>query len=257
MTSAEIEYARDCLGLDVLPVVLGGTAFSGSTAERKESMDGAAVTLAQQGLLPGGEIHPELNTALVALTHPVQELALRRHCGGTITRVCVTQSESACIEATFNAETATYTLRGVESDPADSILRALGPCTAMQIAVVNAPTDELSIAFNAGPDIDTLVSALTNAGVPPIEAGQLGNALVDCTAFTEIVGITHALGSAHLPAGTVTVYDTALGRLVASSSLSADGTPWTSISAGTSTRLTQAVNRLVENLESSSATPSR
>ncbi|MFE4503487.1 ESX secretion-associated protein EspG [Rhodococcus sp. NPDC056743] len=256
LTSAEIEYVREHLGLDVLPVVLGGTALCGSVRERDVAMQSAATSLTERDLLPGGEIHHDIAETLRALTRPAWELALRSHNQGTLTRVCIAADESLCVEASSNETSQSLTLSRV-LNPADAVVRVLGPSDTMPIAVINAPTDRLSAALNAEPDPATVADALTQAGVPPAEAGQLGCAIVACTSFTEIVGIPRGVGTENLPAGVVSVFDTAHGRLVASSSTSADGTQWSSISSGTPQRLRQAVNSLIELLSESPAPASR
>ncbi|WP_336881107.1 ESX secretion-associated protein EspG [Rhodococcus globerulus] len=256
LTSAEIEYARERLGLDVLPVVLGGTELWDSVAEYDAAIRSAATSLAARDLLLGGEIHHGIASTLRTLTRPAWELALRSHNQGTLTRVCVAADESLCVEASFNEATKIYTLHKV-ANPADAVVRVLGPSEPMPIAVINAPTDMLSAALNAGPDADTVADALTQAGVPPVEAGQLGSAIVTCTSFTEIVAVPRGVGIEKLPAGVVSVFNTAHGRIVASSSTSADGTQWSSISSGTPQRLRQAVNSLVELLSESSGAVSR
>ena len=94
------------------------------------------------------------------------------------------------------------------------VVTALGSAEAMPIAVINAPTEMLSLAFGAGPDAGSVTSALINAGIPEDDARQLGSAIVTCTAFAELVGIPHSLGATTLMTGAVTVYDTLSGRLV-------------------------------------------
>ncbi|NMM88556.1 ESX secretion-associated protein EspG [Rhodococcus sp. SRB_17] len=257
VTAAEIEYTREQLGLDVLPIALGGTARARSTAEREASMRRAAMSLSERGLLPDGEIHHDLGSRLQVLTRPSWELAVRSQGPGAITRACIAADESFCVEATYNAVEGMFTLGSIDSGPVDSIARTVGPSNAMPIAVINAPTQALAGAFDAAPDTESVVSALLQGGVPATEAGQLGRAITTCTAFYEIAGIPHVLDSAHSPVGIVTVYDTAFGRLVSSLSTSADGTDWSSISSGTPTRLRQAVNMLVANLESCLATSPR
>ncbi|MDV6267734.1 ESX secretion-associated protein EspG [Rhodococcus globerulus] len=256
LTSEEIEYARERLGLDVLPVVLGGTALWDSVAEYDAAMRSAATSLAARDLLLGGEIHHGIASTLRTLTRPAWELALRSHNQGTLTRVCVVADESLCVEASFDEATKIYTLRK-GMNPADVVVRVLGPSNALQVAVINAPTDILSAALNAGPDADTVADALTQAGVPPVEAGQLGSAIVTCTSFTEIVAVPRGVGIEKLPVRVVSVFNTAHGRIVASSSTSADGTQWSSISSGTPQRLRQAVNSLIEQLSESPGAVSR
>ena len=247
LTSAEVEYARERLGLDVLPVVLGGTALWDSADEYDAAMGSAATSLTARNLLPGAEIHHGVAVTLRALTRPTWELALRSHHQGTLTRTCIAADESLCVKASFNSETKIYRLnKGI--NPADAVVRALGPADPMPVAVINAPAEMLSAALNSGPDADTVAAALTQAGIPTADAGKLGSAMVTCTSFTEIVGIAHGVETKNLPAGVVSVFDTAHGRIVASSSTSADGTQWISISSGTPQRLRQAVNSLVELL---------
>lgn len=245
VSATEIEYARIRLGVDVLPVVLGGARLWSTTAERDEALRSAATSLDGRGLLPGGEIHPGLGTCLRVLTRPSWELALRSHDGGAVTRLCIAADQLHCTKATFDSANNTYTLHGIDVEPADAVARALGPSAAMAIAALNAPTETLSAAFDAGPHAEMITAALMNAGGSPAEAARLAGAVVTCTGFTEIVGTTRAFGAAHRHRAIVTVYDTAHGRLVASSSTSADGTAWSSISSGTAHRLRQAVNTLV------------
>ncbi|MFF2057399.1 ESX secretion-associated protein EspG [Rhodococcus qingshengii] len=249
LSQDEIDYLRERLGLDGLPVVLGGATVHGSASAHRTAMQSAADSLSERDLLPGGEIHHDLSARLRVLTRPKWELALRRHVGGSISRLCVAQGEFLCVEAT--STDSSFALRSVTTEPAAPVVTALGSAEAMPIAVINAPTEMLSLAFGAGPDAGSVTSALINAGIPEDDARQLGSAIVSCTAFAELVGIPHSLGATTLMTGAVTVYDTLSGRLVGSTTRAADGTEWTSISSGTSHRLRQAVNALVTELEES------
>lgn len=256
VSADEIDYVRERLGLDALPVVLGGASPHTSVTDHHEAMQSAAASLSTRDLLPGGEIHHELSARLRVLTHPRWELALRRHVGGAIARLCIAQGEFICVGATVEesgtAPRAT-TLRTITSEPAVPVVDALGAADAMDIAVINAPTDALSAAFAAAPDADGVIAALVRAGVPTEDARILGSAIVTCTSFAELVGLTHPPGAAVSMAGVVTVYDTLSGRLVGSSSRAADGIEWTSLSSGTPQRLRHAVTALAERLDVSDA----
>ncbi|MGC0366879.1 hypothetical protein ABH922_004863 [Rhodococcus sp. 27YEA15] len=244
LTRDEIDYARDHLGLDALPVVLGGTALHDSIDARTSAMSTAAETLARRELLVGGVLDPDLGTLLQVLTHPLWSLALRRSIDGTMTRWCVAEGENLRIVASVAGEN--IVLHTSTAEPAAIIADIFGPAEAMALAAFNAPTTELSAAFGAGPEIDQLVGALERVGVGTPDSGRLGTALLGCSAFAELVGI--ARSPALDPPGPVTVFDTRAGRLVGSSSAATDGTVWTSVSSGTPARLRQAVNSLVSSL---------
>ncbi len=70
LSQDEIDYVRERLGLDGLPVVLGGATVHGSASAHRTAMQSAADSLSERDLLPGGEIHHDLSARLRVLTHP-------------------------------------------------------------------------------------------------------------------------------------------------------------------------------------------
>ncbi|MBM4487663.1 hypothetical protein GS471_06295 [Rhodococcus hoagii] len=84
--------------------------------------------------------------------------------------------------------------------------------------------------------------------MPAADAAMIGPALAGCPVFTEIVGIVHEDGRPDLMHGPVTVFDTAAGRIVGTTSIAADGSRWTSLSPGHPGRLRQALVGLLDEL---------
>lgn len=54
LSQDEIDYVRERLGLDALPVVLGGATVHGSASAHRTAMQSAADSLSERDLLPAG-----------------------------------------------------------------------------------------------------------------------------------------------------------------------------------------------------------
>ncbi|MGF7124857.1 ESX secretion-associated protein EspG [Rhodococcus sp. AG1013] len=243
----ELDLLVDLLDIDVLPVVLDAAPRFDSLPERDRVFRSAQDSLAAAGLIDGIAVHPELARWLRALARPRDEIALRRYIDGTVARLCLARDDEMAVLALRSGDT--FTVQRLEHDLAGPIVHALGGAEPLAFGVVNRPTTDLGAALNRIVDPGTAAAQLTAIGVPAAEAAVVGPAFVGCTTFTEIVGIVHEAGHPGLMHGPVTVFDTAAGRIVGTTSVATDGTPWTSFSPGTPGRLRQALDGLLAQLD--------
>ncbi|MFF2112624.1 ESX secretion-associated protein EspG [Rhodococcus koreensis] len=241
----EMDYLVDTLALDVLPVVLDATPRYDTYDARDAAFRGAGA-LAARDLLPGGGVHPELADRLRVLARPLWEIALRWYVDGRISRLCVSRGEALSVLALRAGDT--YVVQDAGADIFAPVIGALGAVEPLNAGVVNAPTVQLGAAFDQGGDGKSLAAALAVLGVPAVDATVLGNAMAGCTTYAEIVGIVYGDGQYDPVGGPVTVFDTEAGRIVGTSSVSAHGVAWSSLSPGTPQRLRQALESLADRL---------
>ncbi|AOW95162.1 secretion protein [Rhodococcus sp. WMMA185] len=242
----EMDYLVDALSLDVLPVVLDVAPRYDLLDARDAALRAAADTLAARDLLPGGQVHPELADRLRVLARPYWEIALRWHVDGNISRLCVSQGESVSVLAMRADDT--FVIQDAGADIIAPVIGALGTATPMNFGVLNAPTAQLSEAFDQSEDGKALAAALTGLGAGAADAAALGSAIATCTTYAEIVGIVYGNGQYDPVGGPVTVFDTRAGRIVGTSSVSAHGVAWSSLSPGTPQRLRQGLESLADRL---------
>ncbi|KAF0960542.1 ESX secretion-associated protein EspG [Rhodococcus sp. T7] len=242
----EMDYLVDTLALDVLPVVLDATPRYDTYDARDAAFRGAAGTLAARDLLPGGGVHAELADRLRVLARPLWEIAVRWYVDGSISRLCVSQGEALSVLALRAGDQ--YVVQDAGADIFAPVIGALGAVEPLNVGVVNAPTVQLGEAFDRGGDGKSLAAALAALGVPAVDATALGNAIAGCTTYAEIVGIVYGDGQYDPVGGPVTVFDTGAGRIVGTSSVSAHGVAWSSLSPGTPQRLRQALEALADRL---------
>ncbi|WP_172649687.1 ESX secretion-associated protein EspG [Rhodococcus opacus] len=242
----EMDYLVDTLALDVLPVVLDATPRYDTYDARDAAFRGAVDSLAARDLLPGGGVHPELADRLRVLARPLWEIALRWYVDGSISRLCISQGDALSVLALRAGDT--YVVQDTGADIFAPVIGALGAAEPMNVGVVNAPTVQLGEAFDQGGEGKTLAATLTALGVSAVDATVLGNAMAGCTTYAEIVGIVYGDGRYDPVGGPVTVFDTSAGRIVGTSSVSAHGAGWSSLSPGTPQRLRQALESLADRL---------
>ncbi|CAM3140506.1 ESX secretion-associated protein EspG [Prescottella defluvii] len=242
----EIDLLVELLDIDVLPVVLDAAPRFDSLPERDRVFRAAQDSLTAAGLIDGISVHPELAHLLRTLARPRDEIALRRHLDGTVARLCLARDDEQAVLALRSGNT--FTVQRLGPDLAGPIVHALGDAAPLMFGVLNRPTAELGAALTRIVDPGTAAAQLTAIGVPAADAAVVGPAFVGCTTFTEIVGIVHDAGHPGPMRGPVTVFDTAGGRIVGTTSIATDGTPWTSFSPGTPGRLRQALDGLLAQL---------
>ncbi|MFC9519204.1 ESX secretion-associated protein EspG [Nocardiaceae bacterium NPDC056970] len=246
LTLDELDLLVHLLDVDVLPVVLDAGARFDSVPARDAAFDRAHDTLTAAGLLDDVAVHPELARWLRVLARPRGEIAARRFAAGTVSRLCLARGDDGAVLALRSGDA--LTVQYVRHDLAGPIAHALGAAEALMFGVVNRPTDVLGAALDRLVDPDRAAAELTGIGVPTADAAVIGPAFTACPVFTEIVGIVHEDGRPDLMHGPVTVFDTAAGRIVGTTSVAADGTRWTSLSPGDPGRLRQALLGLLDAL---------
>ncbi|QTJ66567.1 ESX secretion-associated protein EspG [Rhodococcus sp. ZPP] len=242
----EMDVLVDRLALDVLPVVLDAGPRYDSYEARDTAFRDAVAGLTARDLLPGGEVRAELAAGLQVLARPRWEIALRWYVDGSISRLCVSRGDTMSVLTMRAGDT--YVVQDAGVDIFAPVIAALGTAEPMDFGVVNAPTAQLGEVFDAGGDGKALAAGLTALGVAPSDATALGTAMATCNTYAEIVGIVYGDGQYDPVGGPVTVFDTHKGRIVGTSSVSAHGVAWSSLSPGTPQRLRQALEFLADRL---------
>lgn len=243
----EMEFLVDKLSLDVLPVVLDANPRHDTLDARDAAFRAADEALTERGLFQYGTVETNLADVLRVLARPSWEIAVRWYVSGTVSRMCVSYSPDLSV-TTMRVDD-NFVVRDAGADLFAQMTRALGTAQPMKFQNVNAPTAELSAAFDDAMDGANLADKLTRLGVPSADAGPLGRAVYGCDTHAEIVGIVYGDGQYDPVGGPVTVFDTELGRVVGTSSVSAHGVAWSSLSPGTPQRLRQALESLADRLE--------
>ncbi|QBJ96671.1 ESX secretion-associated protein EspG [Rhodococcus sp. ABRD24] len=239
----ELDLLVDVLHIDELPVVLDAGPRFDSVRARDAALERGRASLTSAGRLDGETVHFELARWLLTLARPRSEIALRWHVDGSVSRLCLARDDDGAVLALRGGET--FLLQPPGHDPLGTLAHTLGTSEPLPFAVINRPTAELSTALDRISHPDTAAAELIAIGVPAPDAAIVGPALAGCNAFAEIVGIAHEDGYPDLIRGPVTVYDTAAGRAVGTTSVAADGVAWTSLSPGTPVRLRQALTTLL------------
>ncbi|NLE79802.1 MAG: ESX secretion-associated protein EspG [Rhodococcus sp.] len=242
-----MDFLVDKLSLDVLPVVLDANPRHETADDRDAAFRQAAETLTERDLLHHDTVDQNLTDWLRVVARPTWEIALRWHVAGDVSRMCVSHTRDLSISVMRAGET--FVVQECGADLFAPIVRALGTAQAAKFQNVNAPTADLSAAFDDAMDGANLADKLTRLGVPTADAGPLGRAVYGCDTYAEIVGIAYGDGQYDPVGGPVTVFDTDFGRIVGTSSVSAHGVAWSSLSPGSPQRLRQALEALADRLE--------
>lgn len=253
----ELHVLLALVAVPEVPVVLAHRHHHDRDTDRREAFTRASDALAARGLVRAGAVQPALADRLRTLGRPAWEIAVRRFRDGTVERLCLAHgsAESGVSGAHTRSVAARVVTGGFVLDDADigsvsPITRLLGGADPARTGGVSVPTAHLSAALiEGGGDGARTVRRLSEAGMPAADAATLGAALGPCVTFAEIVGIRHGDGVTSPAGGPVTVFDTAAGRVVGTSSVAADGTPWTTLNSGTDGCLRRALGDLVARLD--------
>ncbi|MGW6378422.1 ESX secretion-associated protein EspG [Rhodococcus sp. NPDC055112] len=239
----ELDLLMNILGIDELPVVLNATARFDSVAARDAAFDTARATLAERGLLEAGAVHPDVAEWLQVLARPNWEVALRWYVAEEISRLCLAHGPTGSVLALRGPDS--YVLQRAEPPAGELMLDAIGRQSPVDLGVVNAPTDQLVAALADCADARSTARRLAALGVADQDVVAVSAALACCWERAEIVAIRHGDGKVEPIGGPVTVFDTDRGRIVGTSSVSADGVAWSTLSAGSDARFRQAIDVLV------------
>ncbi|TQF74783.1 ESX secretion-associated protein EspG [Rhodococcus spelaei] len=241
----ELDLLVHLLAVDELPVVLDAGPRFDSAAARDAAFTDAQESLTGRGLLPAGAPHPDVADWLALLARPSAEIALRWYTTGQaeISRLCLVHGTAGELLALRGPNS--YVLQPSEGQGPELLLDAVGRAAPLDFGPVNAPTDLLIGALEDCANRVSTARRLTEIGVTEVDAGTLAAALAGRRAHAEIVGIRHADAAVTQVGGPVTVFHTDRGRIVGTSSVSADGVAWTTLSPGTDARLRRAIADLV------------
>ncbi|NKY31766.1 ESX secretion-associated protein EspG [Nocardia speluncae] len=244
--------AAERLGVQTLPRVLAAGPQQDSYTAWAAARDQALIALQADGVLDDhGEVDSELASALFTLAHPERELVARIYPGTTVTRVSIAQSAGHHAVATRIGDRYEIGLLWSDGTPdalATPLLTALGACDPADVPAFSASAGELAARLSAAEDTSGYVDALHALGLRGRDATQLGSALGSCHGFAEIVAYAHTDGVTVRAPGTVAVYDTRRGRIVSAPMVSPDQQVWTTLTAGSDHRVTQALAALFEGL---------
>ncbi|WP_305093385.1 ESX secretion-associated protein EspG [Prescottella sp. R16] len=243
----ELDLLVELLGVDELPVVLDAGPRFDFPADRDAVFAAARASLGGAGLVDasdGTSVHPDLARQLHVLARPHCEIAVRRHGNGAVYRACLARGADGTVLASRSDDT--VTLRSIDDDPVGPLAHLLGISAPLPFSGINCPTADLVAAIDSATDPRRTVDALVAVGAKTADAAVVGPALVDRPTVAEIVGLTHGNGGTPHPHGPVTVFDTAIGRIVGTTGTAADGVRWTSLAPGTPGRLRQALLDLLD-----------
>jgi hypothetical protein len=95
---------------------------------------------------------------------------------------------------------------------------------------------------------DDFTQVAYGLGVAEREAIEFGLVMAGCHTHAEIVAHAYDEGVTTRAAGSVAVYDTARGRVVASPGAAPDRRVWSTFTPGTDHRVAQAISALVATL---------
>ncbi|MFC7449994.1 ESX secretion-associated protein EspG [Rhodococcus daqingensis] len=239
----ELDLLVNLLGIDELPVVLNATARFDSVTARDAAFDAARATLAERGLLASGAVHTDVAEWLQVLARPSWEVALRLYVAEEISRLCLAHGPTGSVLALRGPDS--YVLQRAEHPAGDLMLDAIGRRAPLDLGVVNAPTEQLVAALADCADARSTARRLTALGAAEQDAVTVSTALARCRERAEIVAIWHGDGRIEPVGGPVTVFDTDRGRIIGTSSVSADGVAWSTLGPGHDARFRQAVDVLV------------
>ncbi|OZD06918.1 hypothetical protein CH275_06790 [Rhodococcus sp. 06-235-1A] len=249
----EMDFLVDELAISELPVVLhvfprfdDATAHDGALGRGRSALGTA-------GLLISGRVHEDLQQWLRVLEQPHWYVSARvfevdNDVPGPTTRICVASDDRITVSAVRRDDV--ITIRVVHGDPARDLVSTIGPAAPFHPGGVNAPTDLLAEALDAAPsDVGATAARLRRIGTPADRAEALASAMATCAGRTEITAVARRHGTRHVAGRPVGLFDTRAGRIVATSTLAADGTSWTSMTGATDRKVTAALTELIASAQ--------
>ncbi|GAB0101147.1 type VII secretion system ESX-1 adaptor EspG1 [Nocardia sp. JMUB6875] len=242
----EMQYLQETLEIDELPTVLNAMGRYDNAADHDAAMAGAATTLTERELLTDDQVHPELAERLRVLYRPHWVLAVRWYVEGQVNRFCLAKGDD--FEVVALRGPGSYVIDEASHDLAGTVLAALGPAEPLELAGMNAPTEDLVPIFDDAGDAATTAARLAKVCNPARDAQAIASALVQVDSHAEIVGVLYGDGSRDVADNHIAVYNTRHGRFLAITTRADDGTRWTSFASGTPARFRSALQNLLESL---------
>lgn len=230
----ELGGACALAGVDDLPAVLAAPVVPADTARHDARLAG----LADQGLLPGGTLHPRLAGWLAALALPAALVEVRYARGGTVHRLAVAwpAGPGQVVCAVRHGDCVLLKELPEGSDWRRVPSAFVGHLPALGFHDVSGPAREVLavLADHARPAVAEV--GLRALGAAPAAAEALARALSAVSAHAEVSAFH---GGTALPA--VSVYDSAHGRVLGVPATAPDGAGWLTLCPGTAHRLADAL----------------
>ncbi len=123
-----------------------------------------------------------------------------------------------------------------------------GPAEIPEFVGISVPTNELRERLDRCGCAGDYAASFCAVGATRADAIAMSLAFETCHARAEVVAASTSGGVTHQSSGTVAVYETGHGRIIAEPSISPDGRMWTTIAPGSSERMGRAVSHLLETL---------
>ncbi|OZC49718.1 MULTISPECIES: ESX secretion-associated protein EspG [Nocardiaceae] len=247
----EMDFLVDELSIAELPVVLDVFPRFDDATARDRALGRGRDALDNVGLITGGRVHEDLQQWMRVLEQPHWYVSARvfdveSDEPAPTTRICVASDDRITVSAVRRENV--VTIRVIHGDPARDLAVTIGPATPFDPGIVNAPTALLAQALDAAPsDVGATASRLSRIGIADDRASALASVMATCAGRTEITAVAPRHGTRHVAGRPVALFDTRAGRIVATSTLAADGTSWSSLTGATDRKVTAALTELIES----------
>lgn len=252
-----LDYLGSVLGHQTWPVVLAIEPRHQHAAELASAHILAAEQLRGAGILCDDRfvdsgVTELLSVALSILANPETVVEIRRFDASGCERMCLARTGDRHVLARRTGGAISVGEIPVSDDDelGAAVAKALGSADAPPVPSFSAPAEELRIRLDRAVTAADYADVLHATGAGDHISAVYSAAFESCTGHTEIVAIESGPGRRTQSSGAVAVYDTAIGRILAGPSTSPDGRIWTTLSAGTPHRISQAVVLLMETLPS-------
>ena len=252
MTNDGLLAVSGILGVQTLPPVLGVGPRQDSVQAWTAAQHAAIADLRASGLVDSyDDVDTDLASALHILSQPDRELVARIHTEAGTRRVCLARKASQHavairIDDVFDIRRAWADNEGAAL--AHPVLDVLGTCPPARTATFSAPSDQLRERLDQAVESSDYTQVLYGLGIDERSAIEFGLAMSNCFAHAEIVAYAHDDGVTTRSSGTVAVYDTTQGRIVASPGASSDLRVWSTFTPGSDHRIAEAISALVRSL---------
>ncbi|MEV5648573.1 ESX secretion-associated protein EspG [Nocardia sp. NPDC052254] len=241
------------LGVQTLPTVLAVGPQQDSADAWRAAQQQAIVDLRGAGLIDGyDEVESDLATALHVLAQPERELVARIYTESGPIRICLVRrgfEHALAIRTGGDIDIRTTWADGDGTALARPIVAALGACEPAAIAHFSALAQDLRTLFDSATTSTDFTQALYSLGVVgEREAIEFGLAMSTCFAHAEITAHATSDAVTTRALGSVAIYDTARGRIVASPGAAQDLRVWATFTPGSDHRIAQAISALIDSL---------
>ncbi|WP_433623111.1 ESX secretion-associated protein EspG [Nocardia sp. CA-120079] len=253
LTNDGLLAVSDMLGVQTLPTVLGACPQQDSADAWQAAQQQALSDLRGAGLIDGyDEVESDLAAALHVLAQPDRELVARIYTESGPIRICL--ARRGFEHALAVRQGGDFDIRTTWADDSGTalarpILFALGACEPAPIANFSALAEELRRFFDGATTSSDFTQALYSLGVADErDAIEFGLAMSTCFAHAEIVAYATSDAVTTRALGSVAVYDTARGRIVASPGAAQDLRVWSTFTPGSDHRIAQSISALIDSL---------